>query len=309
MTCLIAILEWSFPIPVPVLLAAFAVLGYLFGRKTREVDATDDAQARRELKRAQLVAKELEKISEAVRKHLASHSTSIARFKNRVYELTAQNQETAWKQLCNEAEEMLKPTLRLAAQIAHAYDEIRQQSNNLLTFSEVRTDPLTGVNNRRGLEDTLETSFALLERYDTPFSLLILDLDHFKAINDERGHLYGDSVLKSVANLLSDNVRETDTLCRYGGEEFVIVLPHTDIDGACIFAERLRSRIQNTLKITVSVGVAKAQTEDKQTTLLGRADAALYGAKAAGRNLVYVHNGRDIDVYAPLPAAEPTASA
>jgi diguanylate cyclase (GGDEF)-like protein len=288
-------LEWSFPVPLPVALSAFAVLGYLFGRQQRQAEPTSDSQARRDMKRAQSVAKELEKIAEAVRKNLATHSTSIARFKERVFELSNQKQEAAWKQLCGEAEEMLKPTLFLASQIAHAYDEIRQQSNNLMAFAEVRTDPLTGVTNRRGLNDTLESMFAMLNRYETPFSSIILDIDNFKQLNDERGHLFGDQVLKGVASRLNENVRETDTVSRYGGEEFVIVMPHTDLEGATILGERLRRVVADDLTITLSGGVTEAQEGDTEQTMLARADAALYSAKAAGRNQIFVHDGADIE--------------
>ena len=297
--CLLGFLEWSFPLPLPVALSVFALLGYMFGRQQRRVEGTNESQSRRDLKRAQSVAKELEQIAEAVRKNLATHSTSIARFKEKVYELTSQKHEAAWKQLCTEAEDMLKPTLRLASQIAHAYDEIRQQSNHLMSFAEVRTDPLTGVSNRRGLDDTLESMFAMHSRYSMPFSIMILDIDNFKHLNDERGHLHGDQVLKSVATALNDNVRETDTLPRYGGEEFVIVMPNTGLEGASILGERLRRIIAETVTITMSGGVAEVAEGDNPQTMLGRADAALYSAKAAGRNLIYVHDGAEIDAVAP----------
>jgi diguanylate cyclase (GGDEF)-like protein len=186
---------------------------------------------------------------------------------------------------------MLKPTLKLAAQLAAAYDEIRQQSNNLMTFTEVRTDPLTGVSNRRALDETLESMFAMMHRYEQPFSLVIVDIDYFKQLNDEQGHLYGDRMLKAVARLLDDNVRDTDMVTRYGGEEFVIVMPQTTLDGATIFSERLRRRVEAQLPLTVSGGVAAASEGDNAQTLLARADAALYSAKTAGRNRLYRHNG------------------
>jgi GGDEF domain-containing protein len=101
------------------------------------------------------------------------------RFKDRVGRLSEHQDEAAWKELCREAEDMLKPTLKLATQIANAYDEIRNQSVNLMTFTEVRTDPLTGVKNRRAMGDCIQAQFALLERYETPFSLAVFDLDRF----------------------------------------------------------------------------------------------------------------------------------
>src|SRR5262249_38055526 len=148
-------------------------------------------------------------------------------FKDRVGELSAQEKEAAWQELCTEAEQVLKPTLRLAEQIARAYDEIRQQTNHLMAFTEVRTDPLTRVNNRRGLDETLESMLALMERYEQPFSLAIFDIDHFKEVNDSQGHLHGDRTLQAVARILDDSVRDTDLVARYGGEEFVVVMAHT----------------------------------------------------------------------------------
>ena len=202
--------------------------------------------------------------------------------------------ESAWQELCKESESMLKPTLKLAAQLANAYDEIRQQSNHLMTFTEVRTDPLTGVSNRRALDETLISMFAMMHRYELPFSIVIVDIDHFKKINDEQGHLYGDSILKSVAKLLDDNVRDTDVVTRYGGEEFVIVMPQTPLSGACEFSDRLRQDVERNLPLTISGGVAAAVDGDNPQTLLARADAALYSAKAAGRNRVYFHTGLEI---------------
>jgi diguanylate cyclase len=285
--------DWStLHLPTPVAVSAVALIGYLVGRRKREqMQVSTEVQARRELKRAQAVAKELERIAVAVRRSIATHHSSVLKFKDRVSSLGGDRKEANWQELCGEAEGMLKPTLKLAAQLATAYDEIRQQSNNLMTFTEVRTDPLTGVSNRRALDETLESMFAMMHRYEHPFSLVILDIDYFKQLNDEQGHLYGDRMLKSVARLMDDSVRDTDIVSRYGGEEFVIVMPQTILDGATIFAERLRQRIEEQLPLTVSGGVATASDGDNAQTLLARADAALYSAKAAGRNRLFRHNG------------------
>src|SRR5262245_9590438 len=160
-------IEWSnLHLSTPVALAAVAAIGYLVGRTKREKqNATSEAQARRELKRAQGVAKELEQIADVVRRSLATHHSSVLKFKDRMASMGGTAKEGAWQDLCIEAEEMLKPTLQLAAQMAAAYDQIRQQSNNLMTFTEVRTDALTGVSNRRALDDTLESLLAMLHRY------------------------------------------------------------------------------------------------------------------------------------------------
>ena len=187
------------------------------------------------------MAAELEKIAWDLRKALVRHHTSVSKFRERVGKLNEQQQEAAWKDLCREAEEILRPTLRLAAQISNAHDEIRQQSANLMTFTEIRTDPLTGVNNRRGLDDSLGSQLALMNRYGTRFSVAMFDIDHFKQINDVQGHLYGDQMLGQLARMIDESVRETDVVARYGGEEFLVIMPETDLDGACRFSDRLRA--------------------------------------------------------------------
>ena len=292
---------WSLYLPTPAALAAVALIGYLFGQRTRQQATVDASQARRELKRAKLVAHELEQIAETVRRDLAAHRGSVARFKDRVSQLSGAQDEMSCQELCREAEDILKPTLKLATQISLAYDEIRQQTSQLMTFTEVRTDPLTGISNRRALDETLDNMFALMNRYSHSFSLVIVDIDHFKQVNDEQGHLHGDQMLQSFARLLDDAVRETDMVARYGGEEFVVIMPQTEMAGGCIFAERLRAAVEKQLPLTISGGVATAVKGDTPQTLLSRADSALYSAKAAGRNRVYRHDGEEIEAIGPEP--------
>jgi len=289
---------WSANIPVPMALAAVALIGYLFGQRTRRDEAAETEQARRELRRAKSVARQLEHIVESVRKDLATHQASVAKFKGRIGKLGDDGTDANWQQLCKEAEEMLKPTLKLAMQMSTAYDEIRQQGTQLMTFTEVRTDPLTGVSNRRALDETLDNMFAMLERYSNPFCLAIFDIDHFKQINDHQGHLHGDRTLQKVARLLDETARETDIVARYGGEEFVVVMPNTTLDGACIFAERVRRVIRDRLPLTISGGLAAAGQTDSPQTLLSRADSALYSAKACGRDRIFRHDGSDIEAIA-----------
>jgi diguanylate cyclase len=283
-----------------VALAFLATLGYLASRWKRPINSDLAARSRRELKRAQAVAQELENITWSVRQGLSKHHNSVTRFRDRVSRLNDQHEENTWKELCREAEDILKPTLQLATQIATAYDEIRRQSANLMAFTEVRTDPLTGVNNRRGLDDALKSQLALMGRYQSCFSIVMYDIDHFKQVNDQEGHLSGDRVLQELARLLDEGIRETDIVARFGGEEFVIVMPHTDLMGACVFAERLRMDVAERMTITISGGVALAQEGDSTETLIARADTALYGAKTAGRNRVFFHTNDDVEPVAPV---------
>jgi diguanylate cyclase (GGDEF)-like protein len=294
----LALWESSSVLPASVALAAVATLFYLFGR--RAGSSARSTATNQESAHAQQVASELEQITEMVRQHLAVHQASIVQFKERVALLTGEHNEASWQVLCKEAEGMMRPTLKLANQLASAYDEIRQQTGYLMSFTDMRTDPLTGVSNRRALEEQLASHLALLQRYKTPFSIVVFDIDHFKRINDEQGLVCGDGLLTSVAKGFADSVRDTDVVTRYGGEEFVIIMPQTLLDGACVFADRLRQRTEASLPLTVSGGVAAAVDGDTAETLLARADAALYGAKAAGRNRVFFHNGIRIQAYPPF---------
>jgi diguanylate cyclase len=284
---------WNSGLPTPVALAAVAVLGYLFGRARRKLNP-EQTGARRELKRAQAIIRDLETISQHVRRDLAQHHANLVRFKGQVNNLCQRPEKNDWQALAEEAERLLKPTQFLATQLAHAYDGIRQQAGQLTAFTDVRTDALTGVSNRKALDESLVNLLAMLKRYDSPFALVILDIDHFKQLNDSFGHLHGDRVLQQVATLIDQGVRETDIVARFGGEEFVILLPGTELAGACVFAERIRVTIERLARVTVSGGVAVATAEDDARSLLARADESLYAAKADGRNTVFQHDGQEV---------------
>ena len=167
-------------------------------------------------------------------------------------------------------------------------------------LAEARIDMLTGLANRRALDDELERRLSEKSRKDTNLCLSILDVDHFKEINDTYGHLTGDNVLANgVASVIRDTKRTMDIAARYGGDEFVIIYPSCKLAQAINSATRLQQAIAAEgglidgakLPVSVSVGVAEANDQDDVSTLLGRADKALYAAKQAGRNQVFQHNG------------------
>ena len=295
-------------VPKTVSLSAIATVAYLIGRNVNAPPDAEELRGRREWKRAHTVARELEGISVLLRQQLNQHQNAIAKFKDRVDRMSGSMEAGAWQELCLEAEEALRPTLQLGSHVAQAYDQIRQQTNHLMSFSDARTDPLTRVLNRRGLDETLESLFALLTRYDQPFSIAMFDLDEFKQVNDLRGHVFGDQVLQGTARVIDENVRETDFVARYGGEEFVVVMPQTDLAGACIFGERVRQAVEAKGTTTVSGGVATAADGDDPQTLLSRADAAMYAAKSAGRNRVFRSTGSEIESLTSVPAQSTTSS-
>jgi diguanylate cyclase (GGDEF)-like protein len=158
------------------------------------------------------------------------------------------------------------------------------------------TDPLTGVANRRRFYQALEIECLRFTRSHFPLSVLMIDLDYFKEVNDQYGHAVGDTVLRIVAQLLLLSLRKTDLLARYGGEEFAVLLPETPLLGAAVIADRIRQTIcqkpilaeGNQIQVSVSIGVA-SHDEDREATpeiLLKKADLALYRAKGTGRNRV-----------------------
>lgn len=161
-----------------------------------------------------------------------------------------------------------------------------------------RTDDLTGLSNRRHFYELANQLFAVSERYQTPLSILLFDVDRFKLFNDRFGHQAGDNALETIAREASRHKREADVFARYGGEEFIMALPNTDLAGARILAEAIRERIAmacvpvggGEATVTISVGVAEVQPgDDVIDRVVGRADHALYEAKAAGRNCTRTH--------------------
>ena len=156
----------------------------------------------------------------------------------------------------------------------------------------VEYDELTGINNRRKLMRELEERLEEMRRYGTSVALLLLDIDHFKRVNDGYGHLVGDRVLCELSNILATNIREPDLLARFGGEEFAVLMPNTSVQQAEIAAERLRLAVNrhrfnepDEIRLTISLGLATCRKDDPDITcVLQRADTALYKAKARGRN-------------------------
>lgn len=160
------------------------------------------------------------------------------------------------------------------------------------------TDPLTNTGNRFSLETTLDREIKLAHRYGNPLSVLMLDLDHFKNINDQFGHAAGDHVLKVICNTLRQCTRDTDQLFRYGGEEFVVLLPQTETESAATIAERIRSVVDGLsiyfdnqyIQLSTSIGGTELAINENGKSILEHADKLLYKAKNNGRNQVQFFN-------------------
>jgi diguanylate cyclase (GGDEF)-like protein len=179
--------------------------------------------------------------------------------------------------------------------IGHAAIALANVRKHQTIERQALVDPLTGLANRRVSEGALETELARADRFDEPLALLMADLDDFKAINDRWGHPFGDEVLREFAAALRDSIREIDLSGRWGGEEFAVLLPGTDVEGGAALAERIRDNLRcrvitapdgERVEVTASFGVAAYPDVEAKDELVAAADAALYEAKRAGKDRV-----------------------
>jgi diguanylate cyclase len=177
---------------------------------------------------------------------------------------------------------------QLHLELEQKQEELIKLNTKLVVLSV--TDELTGLNNRRFFMEKLKEYYLIYQQTDIPFSLLIIDIDHFKLVNDTWGHSIGDKVLIKVAQILTAFFQKEDVVARYGGEEFVVIMPVEDEEESIKVAERLRVAIQTADwelgKITVSIGVATSNPNDTDISILATADKALYTSKENGRNRV-----------------------
>ncbi len=211
---------------------------------------------------------------------------------------------------CKDPGEILRIASKMIAETRKFVDETRQFESELSDSTiqiqslknklddarkQATKDALTGLNNRRGFDETILSTIKFKDEYSEPFCLLLIDIDHFKEINDSHGHLVGDRVLVGLSKVLSKHVRGSDFLCRYGGEEFATIMTDTLITGAFTVAENLRKSVeklrlkdiktgQQIGQVTISIGVASFRFGESGNGLIGRCDKALYRAKSLGRN-------------------------
>lgn len=285
--------SWIVGISETMGLAAVALIGYLFGRRTRtEISDAERADRDREVERAAQIAGRLERIAEALRQSLANHHAQVLQFKRRLRQVRELPSDQSWEVLCNEAELVLVPTMALASQLSQAYDQLRQQSQALATFTAGRVDPLTGIATARALEEQIAFHLRCQQTNRNAFSIAMLTVD--VSAPDAASQAELDRTLQNVAHLLQRSVRGHDFLARYGSEEFAVLLPNTKLQGANRFAQRIRHLVASQLSLTVSIGLSESVDEDDVRSLLGRADSALYSARASGGDGQFSHTGAAI---------------
>jgi diguanylate cyclase (GGDEF)-like protein len=201
------------------------------------------------------------------------------------------------------------PFLLVAYVTSLLAEDIHQARRKITVLSH--TDELTGLLNMRAFSTLLDNEITMVERYPQPFTLMMIDLDALKKVNDHFGHTAGTRLLKRVAGSISDCVRTSDVLARYGGDEFVILMPHTRSDAARIAAERIRAAIHKSsfdvngqhIAASASIGIASyPESVDSAGDVIEKADIALYKSKQSGRDRVTVYSG-DLEIVKQLPDA------
>jgi two-component system cell cycle response regulator len=195
--------------------------------------------------------------------------------------------------------EELLARVSVAIRMKHERDRLRQRAEELRRSAEAAsemsmTDALTGLLNRYGLHRALQRELSEARRYERPLSCLLIDIDFFKAVNDTYGHAAGDTALQQAARVITESVRGSDVVCRYGGEEFLVLAPETGHEGARALAEKIRQAFSSGLfgdagrvfPLTLSAGVAQLAPDESGNDMIARADEALYHAKQTGRDRV-----------------------
>ncbi|HJQ78897.1 MAG TPA: diguanylate cyclase [Lacipirellulaceae bacterium] len=266
-------------------------------------------EARRVAERTLMATSRVADLAKGVMSDVGDHA---AKMKAISAELAGVNREdgAANEAVLTAMDQILAANDNLQQRLEKAEKQLEAQAAEIKAYeSEARTDSLTGLSNRRAFDDELKRRINEWDRKQTPLTLIILDIDHFKKFNDTHGHQVGDEVLRTVAKTLRQQARDMDLPCRYGGEEFAVVLPATELAGACIVGERIRRAVEasvtvyvdKTLKVTCSLGVAQVVQNDDSASLIRRADDALYASKKAGRNCGHWGDGQS---FYPITATQ-----
>lgn len=261
-----------------------------------------DVHMMRSVERAMMASARIHDLAKHVVSHVGDHGSKVEAFDADVRAMVGEQPTIATETLLLAIGQMTCANTELQQRLARIEKQIATQAAELRTYgSEARTDSVTGLANRRAFDDELQRRFAEWQRRRTPFTLLILDADNFKQINDSFGHPVGDDALRQIGDVITKSSRQMDFRCRYGGDEFVVIMPDSATQEARAAAERIRKAIESitiqaegkSLRLTCSVGMARINANDDAARLIRRADEALYKAKEAGRNCGYWHDGSE----------------
>ena len=278
------------------------IAGIGIGLWVRRTDGADAHRGRQDLLHSSEIAKRLRVLADEMSSSVGEHRSQLDRATQLLTSEESHSEESLAELVADVIGDIVRANHNLQSKLETAESRLEEQAVEIEAhISRSLTDPLTGLPNRREFNDRLEERMAAWNRRQEVFSLLLLDVDHFKKLNDQHGHLAGDQVLAAIGRALRSAVRREDTVARYGGEEFAILLPNTSLGQAIHVAQKVRGAVAASsvdhngqpLAVTLSGGLAMIVAKERAESLIQRADAALYMAKAAGRNRAFVHDGID----------------
>ena len=280
--------------------AAQMFVGVAIGIRVRRTNAAADGHHRHEMQKAGAIAKRLQRMASEMSSIVLEHRSELEQASRLLAVDSERADESAADLVANVIGGIVYSNQCLQSKLDMAESRLKEQAVEIEAhICRSLTDPLTGLPNRREFNERLEERMSAWNRRREVFSLLLLDVDHFKKLNDQHGHLAGDEVLAAISGALRGAIRREDAIARYGGEEFAILLPNTSLEQAAQVAHNVREAAarmvvchnQESISVTISCGVATIQPNERMEILIGRADEALYAAKEAGRNRTYAHDG------------------
>src|SRR4051812_7510633 len=293
-------------------------IGIALGLWFRRADSTAPAHGKHDLTQASLIAQRLQNLADEMSSSVGEHRSKLDHASQLLTSGADTSDESLTELVVDVIGDVVRANQNLKSKLHTAEGRLQEQAVEIEAhMSRSLTDALTGLPNRREFNERLEERMGAWNRRRDVFSLLLLDVDHFKKLNDKYGHLAGDQVLATIGRALRGAIRREDAVARYGGEEFAILLPTTTLEQAAQAAQKVREAVARVavdrnnqqLAVTVSGGLATIEPNERVESLIQRADSALYAAKAAGRNCAFVHNGIDCQLAdGSATATQPLAS-
>ena len=294
------VFDWPLVISGCLLGAILMLIGMAVGMWMARGAATSLLDGRREIHQARLIASRLQQLTNDVSSIVDEHRGQIDQAIQQLASTRHQDHESLAKLVVGVFDNIVMANKSLQSSLTSAEGRLKEQAEEIEAHMSLSmTDPLTGLLNRRGFDEQLQSRIVAHRRDGGPFSVLVLDVDHFKQINDNYGHLIGDRMLVAVAQALRESLRQEDAVARFGGDEFAILLPHTTLEEGIVVAHKVNTKVAAAaieergfiFAVTVSSGLAMYAGAEDVKSLLERADAALYAAKEAGRHCAFLHNG------------------
>ncbi len=275
--------------------------GIGIGMWLRRDDTAAAQRSHQDMIQAGVIAKRLQALADDVSSSVGQHATQLEKATQTLTGESGRTDEALAELVVDVIDDIVRANHNLKSKLESAESKLQEQAVEIEAhISRSLTDTLTGLPNRREFNDRLAERMSAWNRRKEVFTLMLLDVDHFKRLNDQYGHVVGDRVLAGIGKALRASVRREDAVARYGGEEFAVLLPNTTLEQAARAAHNVREAIARVtvdhngrqISVTASGGLAMIQSKEESESLIQRADAALYAAKAAGRNRMFQHDGK-----------------